>query len=355
MVVVAQSRTRSSPLKGVPYDGHLTNAGGKGQWWEGYDLRAFYGPPHRQYDPCPEFTRSFMLRVQDVIEKYDLDLLTFDDSLEFFDDLAPSIHLEEWLGIGDLLPHIAAFYYNTNLQKRGGKLEAVLTVKFVPEPVRAALVDELEMFVNNKIMPYPWLTEVGIGDWSYKRGEHKYRTVPTMLAILIDIVSKNGALRLKAPLRADGTMDAEAVRFFEEVAKWADVNGEAIFNTRPWKVFGEGPTQFGSSWGDALGKTDARSFSGEDIRFTTKDDALYAIGLRWPDGGRLTIKSLAANSPHWNGGDRDPATAGLRRGSAVDAQRGRTECDPARRTASRERLRAKDTALPWLSRGRLKV
>ena len=91
------------------------------------------------------------------------------------------------------------------------------------------------------------------------------------------------------------------MRFFEELAKWMDVNGEAIFNTRPWKVFGEGPTQFGSSWGDALGKTDARSFSGEDIRFTTKGDALYAIGLRWPDGGRLSIKSLAANSPHWSG------------------------------------------------------
>ena len=121
--------------------------------------------------------------------------------------------------------------------------------------------------------------------------------------MLADIVSKNGNLLLNIPVRGDGTIDTDEVKFLEETAAWMDVNSEAIFGTRPWVVYGEGPSttaqrrQGGGSFNE--GRT---RYTAEDLRFTIKGDVLYAIGLVWPAaGGKLTIKSLASNSPRVKG------------------------------------------------------
>jgi len=288
---------KEGPLKGVPYDGNLTNADGKGQWWEGFDLRSLYGPPHKQDDPCPEYTRTCMLRVQDLINKYDPDLLYFDDSVQIVHDVAPNIRLDAWLGIPDLAPQIAAYYYNSNIQSHGGKLEAVLNIKEVPEPLQGALVEDHEMSRSEKLMPHPWQTDTCIGQWHYKRGI-KYRSAAIIVPMLVDIVSKNGNLLLNIPVRGDGTIDDDEVNFLGEMAKWMGMNSEAIFGTRPWKIFGEGPTKIGEA---SLYQGKPRPYTPEDIRFTTKGDTLYAITLGWPDNGKLTIKSLASTSPYYQG------------------------------------------------------
>jgi len=288
---------KEGPLKGVPYDGNLTNADGKGQWWEGFDLRSLYGPPHKQDDPCPEYTRTCMLRVQDLINKYDPDLLYFDDSVQIVHDVAPNIRLDAWLGVPDLAPQIAAYYYNSNIQSHGGKLEAVLNIKEVPEPLQGALVEDHEMSRSEKLMPHPWQTDTCIGQWHYKRGI-KYRSAAIIVPMLVDIVSKNGNLLLNIPVRGDGTIDDDEVNFLGEMAKWMGMNSEAIFGTRPWKIFGEGPTKIGEA---SLYQGKPRPYTPEDIRFTTKGDTLYAITLGWPDNGKLTIKSLASTSPYYQG------------------------------------------------------
>lgn len=117
--------------------------------------------------------------------------------------------------------------------------------------------------------------------------------------MLADIVSKNGNLLLSVPLRGDGTIDEDEVKILEDLAAWMKVNGEAIFGTRPWRVFGEGPPcpQEGT-----VSEHDARPYTSADIRFTTKGSTLFAIGMVWPADGRLILKTFA--------NDADPANFG---------------------------------------------
>jgi alpha-L-fucosidase len=110
--------------------------------------------------------------------------------------------------------------------------------------------------------------------------------------------SKNGCLLLNVGPRADGTIPDEDQAILREIGKWLRLNGEAIYGTRYWKVYGEGPT--GTATGHLAEKKD-KPFTAEDIRFTTKGDVLYATILDWPPSGKSTIKSLAADSPHYLG------------------------------------------------------
>jgi alpha-L-fucosidase len=96
----------TGPLKGVPYDGVLTKADGRGKWWEGMDPQQLNGRPHGKDEPCPEFVENFMFRTQDLIDKYNPDLLYFDDNLDWwFDAGAPGgRELNVWLGMPELHP-----------------------------------------------------------------------------------------------------------------------------------------------------------------------------------------------------------------------------------------------------------
>jgi alpha-L-fucosidase len=288
---------QTGPLKGVPYDGNMTKADGQGKWWEGMDPRQLYGTPHVTGTPCPEYVQWFMLRVQDLMDQYHPDLFYFDDAVGIVHDVAPDIKLDAWLGIPDLAAQIAAYYYNSSIKWSGGKLEAVLNLKEVPDPLRQALVEDREMSREDKLRPFPWQTCSCIGEWHYRRNI-KYRGADTIVPVLVDNVSKNGNLLLSIPVRGDGTIDDQEISFLHDLTDWMEVNNEAIFGTRPWKIFGEGPTQVGKV-SLYIGKP--KAFTPEDIRFTKKGDALYAFALGWPDKGMVTIKSLAVNSPHLNG------------------------------------------------------
>jgi alpha-L-fucosidase len=107
--------------------------------------------------------------------------------------------------------------------------------------------------------------------------------------MLADIVSKNGNLLLNFPLRSDGTLDAPQEKIAAELAAWMRLNGEAIYGTRPWRVFGEGAAQAAAGHFNE----DRQRYTAEDIRFTTRERMLYAIALAWPESGKLTIRSLA--------------------------------------------------------------
>ena len=299
------------PLAGVRYDAStLTKADGQGKWWEGLDPQELYtgrnmvipdgvrgakavADWHQQHDRVwteeppsnnPEFVRRWFLRCQDLVDQYRPDLLYFDDMGQ--------------LPLGQAGLDIAAHYYKSNLA-RHGRLEGVINVKSLSPARRPAVVEDYERGSSEVIQPLPWQTDTCIGSWHYDRRlfeQHRYKTTRQVLQMLVNIVSKNGNLLLSIPVRGDGTIDSDEVAFLEGMARWMDVNGEGIFGSRPWKIYGEGPARGG---GGMFNENRIR-FGARDIRFTTKGRYLYAWFLGWPEDGKLIIGSLgtgAADQP----------------------------------------------------------
>jgi alpha-L-fucosidase len=149
-------------------------------------------------------------------------------------------------------------------------------------------IEDLERGVMAGVRPEPWQTDTSIGDWYYNKN-WKYRGADWVIQMLVDIVSKNGNLLINVVQRPDGSLDPEAEQVLAEMAAWIAVNGEAIYETRPWLVHGEGPIRAkGGHFGEDF------AYSAKDIRFTMKgDEALYAFALGWPKEGKIVIRSLA--------------------------------------------------------------
>jgi alpha-L-fucosidase len=277
---VSHGSDRTGPLKEVPYDGNLTKADSAGQWWNGYDPQLLYGPPHIDDEPPPgRYVQNFFNRTKELIDKYRPDQVFFTDN---------------GLPLGDTGLRLAAHFYNANRQWHGGNDEAVINTKNVaPDLVRALVWDRLP---PEEILPFAWQMDICIGDWHYKR-DLAYRPAADVVPYLVDVVSKNGNLLLNIPIRADGSIDRREIDVLDQITSWMKVNGEAIFDTRPWKVFGEGPIH-----APAVDFPYVRvRYTPQDIRFTAKGTTLYAIALAWPDDGVLEIKSMGRLAPQLAG------------------------------------------------------
>lgn len=264
---------KGGPLKGVPYDGHISKEDGKGKWWDGYDPVQLYGPV-READtpPSQAYLDSFYLRTLDLIDNYDPDLLYFDD---------------KHVPLGGVGMKIAAHYYNRSVERRG-EIEVVLNSKLNDEITGRALVDDVERGSKNEIDPNPWQIDTCIGYWTYRHNV-TYKTPSKIIHMLLDAVSKNGNLLLNIPMKADGSIERQEVEFLEDMAEWMTVHGEGIYGTRPWEVFGEGV------FIDAAGhnmESKMQAYTHEDFRFTKKGQTLFAYCMVVPEVDIL-IKSLA--------------------------------------------------------------
>jgi alpha-L-fucosidase len=303
----AQRSDKNGPLAGVPYDGNMTKADGKGKWWEGYDPQELYaqghalskdslnnGSIHRQWGwdngivpPSKAYCEKFYRRTVELIDKYQPDLVYFDDTA-----------LPLW-PVNDAGLRIAAHMYNDSIA-RHGKLQAVINGKILDDQQRKCMVWDIERGASNKIEPFIWQTCTCIGEWHYDRRIYDrkgYKTAATVIQILADVVSKNGNLLLNIPVRGDGTIDDLELAVVQDIGKWMKVNSEAIYATRPWKVFGEGPALGSAAPLNAQGFNEGKGkpLGAEDFRFTTKGSTLYAIFFGWPENGRVTVRSLAGS------------------------------------------------------------
>ena len=306
---VAQRYDREGPKAGVPYDGRLTKADGKGKWWEGYDPQDLYAQnhplsegswwdgaitPHWGWEngacqPSQEYCTKFYNRTLDAINRYNPDLVYFD------------VTVLPFYPISDTGLKIAAHFYNHNMMTHKGNLEGVMFGKLLDENQRKALVWDVERGAPDKIIKEPWQSCSCIGGWHYNRSyyeENRYKSAADIVRLLVDIVSKNGNLLLSVPLRADGTFDEKEEAILNELGDWMSVNKEGIFDTRPWKIFGEGPmAEKSNPLNDAgfnenfYAQTDAK-----EIRFTQNEKNLYATVLGWPDENKIVIKSLSVGN-----------------------------------------------------------
>ena len=309
---VAYGYDAEGPLAGARYDAYrLTKADGAGKWWEGLDPQELYtgrnmvvpdglagiaamNAWHDQNDGQwletpppnnPAFTRNWRARCDDLIDKYRPDIVYFDDT---------------GLPLGQTGLDATAHYYNASLgwpDHRGESgLQVVATGKKLTPLQRRAIVEDVERGFSASLRPQPWQTDTCIGNWHYDRALYErngYKSAKAVIQRLTDVVAKNGCLLLSIPMRGDGTIDDKEEAILADMAGWMTVNGEAIFATRPWKTYGEGPTQVMDGMSNEAA---AKPFTAADIRFTTKDQTLYALAMDWPDGP-MTIQTLAEGTP----------------------------------------------------------
>ena len=169
----------------------------------------------------------------------------------------------------------------------------VINYKNEAFPEGTAVLD-IERGQLKDIRPLFWQTDTSVSrnSWGYVT-DQDYKTATSLVHDLIDIVSKNGTLLLNVGPRPDGTIPEPEEEILLEISRWLAVNGEAIYGTRPWKVYGEGPTEvFEGTFQD----TRRAEFTAQDVRFTTKEDVLYAIVLGWPESGGVVIRSLGTGT-----------------------------------------------------------
>lgn len=303
----AQRSDKTGALAGVPYDGKLTKADGTGTWWEGLDPAELYAQNHavskgsetdlyalwNQWDwsneaaiPSQEYCEKFYNRTIDLIHKYNPDLL-------YFDDTALPLY-----PVSDAGLKIAADFYNHNMATRNNKLEAVLFGKILTEEQKKCMVWDVERGAPDTIQSLPWQTCTCIGDWHYSKSVYEnngYKSAATVIHMLVDIISKNGNLLLNIPVKGDGTIDDKEEAILERIAAWMEVNKESIFDTRPWKLYGEGPSADLSNPINSQGFNEGKiKLSAKDIRYNQNGKILYATLLGVPSDN-ISLKSLGRN------------------------------------------------------------
>lgn len=255
----------------------------------------FYWPAREERDhhdlhsePAPdrEFLEDWLVRTCELIDRYHPRILYFDWWIEHS-------------AVKPYLKKLAAYYYN---QAAARGQEVVINYKHDAFMFGSAVVDvERGQFADVK--PYPWQTDtaVALNSWCYT--EHNtYRSAAELICDLVDIVSKNGRLLLNIGPRADGTIPEEDAALLKEIGAWLKVNGEAIYGTRVWRKYGEGPTQIiEGQFSDGIKK----EFTSDDIRYTVKGNRIYATVLRCSADGCYRFPALgeqdASKKPNFHG------------------------------------------------------
>jgi len=289
------------PLAGVPYDGWLTKEDGKGTWWEGLDPQELYEQRHplsandqnwtweegQVTTPDQAFCDKIYNRTVQLIDDYKPDIVYFDDT-----------YLPLW-PVSDAGLKILAHGYNRAVDATGAP-QIVFTGKVLTDWQKKTLLWDVERGAPDSIQKLPWQTCTCIGQWHYDKHLYyadRYRPAKSVIAMLVDVVSKNGNLLLNVPLRGDGTPDPTELRIVGEIGHWMKVNSESIYDTRPWVIYGEGPTAEAANPINAQGFNEGRlRYSAADIRFNKKGDKVLYVTLLGVPEEDFVVKALGSKT-----------------------------------------------------------
>jgi alpha-L-fucosidase len=229
--------------------------------------------------PSRAFLEDWLARSTELVDEYHPDFVYFD----------------WWINQPAFAPYLqrmTAYYYDVAAARHQG---VVLTYKLQAFAAGTAVLD-IERGKTDTLRLRPWEsdTSVSLDSWGYVRND-KYRTARSLLTDLIDIVSKNGDLLLNIGPRADGTIPAPVRGILLRMGAWLKVNGQAIYGTRPWVLYGEGPTRA------PKGRDNGQDYTPRDFRFTQKAGVLYALGMVRPRDGKASILTLYRATPYLPG------------------------------------------------------
>lgn len=305
------------PKKGVPYDG-AQNYDAKDTWWKrmGLDLKDLYGidlkddvdfPAKFHGDPN-EFQmrdslshgipngdlkkhREFAVwyatkwthRVMDAIDQFSPDFIYFDGGGSY-----PFCGYGTGRGLcADATQRVIAHLYNKSIAKHGGELEAMAFAK--GGDARAVAANCESGFPPGIKRDQPWQTENGLGEWHYKAGT--FYDSGMVIHEMLEAISRDGNYAINIPLRPSGELDPGGLKTLQDMGDWMDVNSEGIHDSNAWDVWGEGKiVMAGGNLTECHAKT---PYTGQDVRFTMKNGALYAWLMAWPADNKTTIHSLA--------------------------------------------------------------
>ena len=288
----------SGPYKGISYDGHMTKEDGVGKWWEGLDPAELYGLPPEKRTPewIQQVKENYEMRIKELAIKYDVDMLWFDGY---------------GFPYGDYGKEVCRAFYNFKLNKYG-KIDALVAGKISNEP---STIRDIERGGANEILPYPWQGTLTFGSWFYKKDKESRHNARTIIEMMIDMNSKNGNLLLNVELLPDGTIPPGHKTILDDVGAWVNLNSEAIYATKPWKIYGDNldsylkeleKSRIGEADLEALKKQkdvshfnertiESPSYGNDEVRFTTKDGTLYMFVLN-PKEGEIKLPSLGSSS-----------------------------------------------------------
>ena len=305
--------------KGIPYDGNLTLADGKGKWWEGYDPKMLYGidlreykgvdaKAHQDWSPAPAgiftnhleyskwYATNWALRMMDVVQHYDPDFIYTDGTVQ-----GPFTGNGTGTGLkADAMQRVIADFYNRTLQNRG-KVNTFSIVKFRNKTNGTVNTEEHSIPANIKTNQ-PWIAEAPIGDWFYSPG-FTYDS-GMMIRYVIEAIARDGNAALCISLLPDGSINEESQKILKEVGNWMRTNGEGVYGSHAWLIPAEGEMVNGKLKmlpGGALGRKHAEfKFDAQDIRFTIGENgALYAFCMNLPaPKSQIKIKSLATEAKY---------------------------------------------------------
>jgi alpha-L-fucosidase len=265
-----------------PFDALQTLADGKGKWWEGMNPADLYGPKHStdcSNNSCNNsaYGTQFLYRVDEAICKYRPDVVYFDDHAG-----DSQVDLGVHMGLGSIATTLLANYYNKSLSWKDGPVDVVMNMKGVGGQynsfqnsasllpfVESALVRSTEAITESQISAYPFQTELDIqnGNWHYMTGAG-YTGAASLVTTLMQNVSRNGSLLLNLTQHSRGHLDAQCMQIAKDIGAWLKINGEAVYASRPFEV-----------WGDST------------VLYTRAQGNVFATLLNW-SGGVVSLSAL---------------------------------------------------------------